>query len=93
MEGEDHEIGSGEDLTDEEGVHTPDGGPVVEVSDSPCSRTDPHRPAAQEEELAAVLLAKDQYSRSDIVPFNEDCDYPFSRKSWRLIRECKFHNQ
>lgn len=86
-EGED-ETWSGDDLTDEE-VKTPGEKDVMDVTDSPITRSVCHEPAAQEEELAALLLGKNPYDVSDIVPFNEDCDYPFLRGSCRPIIRCK----
>ncbi|CAH8385281.1 unnamed protein product [Eruca vesicaria subsp. sativa] len=53
---------------------------VEEVSDSSPPTTVTHRPGEEDEQLAALLLAKDQYSFPDIVPFYEDCDYPFFEK-------------
>lgn len=54
---------------------TPENPSCVDVGDSPVTRSEPHRHVAQEEELAAMLLMKDQYSGSDIVPSAEDEDY------------------
>ncbi|KAF8097014.1 hypothetical protein N665_0297s0023 [Sinapis alba] len=71
--GEEEAVGSGEELTDEEMS-------VLDVSDSPVTQSERHRPVAQEEELAAVLLARDPYIVSDIVPFYDDCDFPFFEK-------------
>ncbi|CAN6893764.1 unnamed protein product [Brassica oleracea] len=65
--------GSGEDLTDEEA--RPETG-VLDVSDtSDVGETVRHEPVEQEAELAAVLLAKDQYNVPEVVPLVEDCDY------------------
>ena len=51
---------------------------VLVVSDtSDGGRTERHEPVEQEGELAAVLLAKDQYIVPDIVPTVEDCDYAY----------------
>nr|VDC59945.1 unnamed protein product [Brassica rapa] len=51
---------------------------VLVVSDtSDGGRTGRHEPVEQEGELAAVLLAKDQYIVPDIVPTVEDCDYAY----------------
>ncbi|KAF8109298.1 hypothetical protein N665_0098s0026 [Sinapis alba] len=41
------------------------------------ARSERHKPVVDEEELAVVLLSKDQYQVPDIVPFYEDCDYRF----------------
>ncbi|KAF8092683.1 hypothetical protein N665_0405s0009 [Sinapis alba] len=71
--GEEEAVGSGEELTDEEMS-------VLDVSDSPVTQSERHMPVAQEEELATVLLSRDQYTVSDIVPFYEDCDFPFFEK-------------
>ncbi|KAF8091400.1 hypothetical protein N665_0446s0019 [Sinapis alba] len=71
--GEEEAVGSGEELTDEEMS-------VLDVSDSPVTQSERHMPVAQEEELAAVLLARDPYIVSDIVPFYDDCDFPFFEK-------------
>ncbi|KAF8109364.1 hypothetical protein N665_0097s0018 [Sinapis alba] len=71
--GEEEAVGSGEEPTDEEMS-------VLDVSDSPVTQSERHRPVAQEEELAAVLLARDPYIVSDIVPFYDDCDFPFFEK-------------
>ncbi|KAF8100788.1 hypothetical protein N665_0217s0015 [Sinapis alba] len=71
------DIGSGDDLTDEEVVKPDVESGVLDVSDSPITTAERHRPIEQEEELAAVLLTKDQFQIPDIVPIYEDCDFPF----------------
>ncbi|KAF8083181.1 hypothetical protein N665_0789s0001 [Sinapis alba] len=71
------DIGSGDDLTDEEGVKPDVESGVLDVSDSPITTAERHRPVEQEEELAAVLLTKDQFQIPDVVPIYEDCDFPF----------------
>ncbi|KAH0917474.1 hypothetical protein HID58_025134, partial [Brassica napus] len=51
---------------------------VLDVSDtSDGGRAARHEPVEQEGELAAVLLAKDQYITPGIVPTAEDCDYAY----------------
>ena len=51
---------------------------ILDVSDtSDGGRTARHEPVQQEGEMAAVLLAKDQYTRPDTVPTAEDCDYAY----------------
>ncbi|KAF3553756.1 hypothetical protein F2Q69_00016823 [Brassica cretica] len=51
---------------------------ILDVSDtSDGGRTARYEPVQQEGEMAAVLLAKDQYIRPDIVPTAEDCDYAY----------------
>ena len=51
---------------------------ILDVSDtSDGGRTARHEPVQQEGEMAAVLLAKDQYIRPDTVPTAEDCDYAY----------------
>ncbi|CAN7018235.1 unnamed protein product [Brassica oleracea var. botrytis] len=51
---------------------------VLDVSDtSDGGQTARYEPVEQEGELAAVLLAKDQYITPDIVPTAEDCDYAY----------------
>uniref|UniRef100_A0A0D3BUW8 Ubiquitin-like protease family profile domain-containing protein n=1 Tax=Brassica oleracea var. oleracea TaxID=109376 RepID=A0A0D3BUW8_BRAOL len=51
---------------------------ILDVSDtSDGGRTARHEPVQQEGEMAAVLLAKDQYITPDIVPTAEDCDYAY----------------
>ncbi|KAJ4881784.1 ULP_PROTEASE domain-containing protein [Raphanus sativus] len=77
---EDNPLDESDDAGSGDEVKTPDGPPCVDVGDSPVTRSAPHRPVAQEEELAAVLLGKDQYVVSDIVPTEEDVDYPFFEK-------------
>ncbi|WZZ59812.1 hypothetical protein YC2023_059919 [Brassica napus] len=67
--------GFGEDLTDEE---PSTGKTVLDVSHkSDGGVTARHEPVEQEGELAAVLLAKDQYMVPEIIPLVEDCDYAF----------------
>ncbi|CAH8328528.1 unnamed protein product [Eruca vesicaria subsp. sativa] len=53
---------------------------VEDVSDSLAPSQVKHRPGEEDEQLAALLLAKDQYTFPDMVPFYEDCDYPFFEK-------------
>ncbi|CAF2151182.1 unnamed protein product [Brassica napus] len=67
--------GSGEDTADEE----PSSGKIVlDVSDtSDFGVTSRHEPVEQEGELAALLLAKDQYVVPEIIPLVEDPDYAF----------------
>ncbi|KAF8111921.1 hypothetical protein N665_0071s0060 [Sinapis alba] len=71
------DIRSGDDLTNEEVVKPDVESGVLDVSDSPITTAERHRPVEQEEELAAVLLTKDQFQIPDIVPFYEDYDFPF----------------
>lgn len=80
----DDEIGSGDDLTDDE---TPSQKGVVDVSDSPIARSERHKPVEQEEELAALLLAKNAYALADMVPFYEECDYPFFERVLQANRK------
>ncbi|KAF8106782.1 hypothetical protein N665_0133s0020 [Sinapis alba] len=69
------QIGSGDDMTDEEVVKPDVDSGVLDVSDSPIATAERHIPVEQEE--AAVLLTKDQFHITDIVAFYEACDYPF----------------
>ncbi|CAH8363822.1 unnamed protein product [Eruca vesicaria subsp. sativa] len=76
---EDEESGSGDELTEEEEVDNVKA-PVMELSDSPILKSAKHQPVPEEEELAALLLARNQYNVSDTVPMIEDPDYPFFKK-------------
>uniref|UniRef100_A0A0D3CT82 Ubiquitin-like protease family profile domain-containing protein n=1 Tax=Brassica oleracea var. oleracea TaxID=109376 RepID=A0A0D3CT82_BRAOL len=51
------EIGSGDDLTDEDAAEAKEGCRTVVLSDSPTELAPKHVPVADEEELAALLLA------------------------------------
>ncbi|WZZ49084.1 hypothetical protein YC2023_049191 [Brassica napus] len=51
---------------------------VLDASDtSDGGQTTRHEPVEHEGELAAVLLAKDQYITPAIIPIAEDCDYAY----------------
>ncbi|CAH8320136.1 unnamed protein product [Eruca vesicaria subsp. sativa] len=76
---EDEESGSGDELTEEEEVDNVKA-PVMELSDSPILKSAKHQPVPEEEELAALLLARNQYNVSDTLPMIEDPDYPFFKK-------------
>ncbi|CAH8387923.1 unnamed protein product [Eruca vesicaria subsp. sativa] len=76
---EDEDSGSGDELTEEEEVDNVKA-PVMELSDSPILKSAKHQPVPEEEELAALLLARNQYNVSDTVPMIEDPDYPFFKK-------------
>nr|VDC98359.1 unnamed protein product [Brassica rapa] len=73
----DDEIGSGDDLTDEDAAEVKEGSGTVVLSDSPTEVARKHVPVADEEELAALLLAKSPLALQEMVPLNEDVDYPF----------------
>uniref|UniRef100_M4FF05 Uncharacterized protein n=1 Tax=Brassica campestris TaxID=3711 RepID=M4FF05_BRACM len=73
----DDEIGSGDDLTDEDAAEVKEGSGTVVLSDSPTEVAPKHVPVADEEELAALLLAKSPLALQEMVPLNEDVDYPF----------------
>ncbi|KAL0743174.1 hypothetical protein Bca4012_084687 [Brassica carinata] len=54
---------------------------VTYLSDSlPCPRSEKHRPAESEADLAALLLAKEPFSIGQIVPEAEDNDFVFFQK-------------
>ncbi|CAN7084811.1 unnamed protein product [Brassica oleracea var. botrytis] len=71
------EIGSGDDLTDEDAAEAKEGCRTVVLSDSPTELAPKHVPVADEEELAALLLAKSPLALQEMVPLIEDVDYPF----------------
>ena len=71
------EIGSGDDLTDEDAAEAKEGCRTVILSDSPTELAPKHVPVADEEELAALLLAKSPLALQEMVPLIEDVDYPF----------------
>ncbi|CAN7012957.1 unnamed protein product [Brassica rapa subsp. trilocularis] len=73
----DDEIGSGDDLTYEDAAEVKEGSRTVVLSDSPTEVAPKHVPVADEEELAALLLAKSPLALQEMVPLNEDVDYPF----------------
>ncbi|WZZ26457.1 hypothetical protein YC2023_009858 [Brassica napus] len=51
---------------------------MVELSDSsPCPRSEKHKPVEREADLAAILLAKEQFTMDKLVPEVEDPDYAF----------------
>ncbi|KAF8054192.1 hypothetical protein N665_1341s0008, partial [Sinapis alba] len=71
----------GDDTSDEESESDEkdnDEDKVLDVSDSsPCKTTEKHKPVEREEELAALLLAKEGFSLDKLVPETEDSDYQF----------------
>ncbi|CAH8361451.1 unnamed protein product [Eruca vesicaria subsp. sativa] len=74
--------GGDEDLAEEaeDGgveVNSPERVVYEDVSDSSTPRTEVHKPVEEEEQLAAVLLAKDQIAVPEVVPMLKDSDYPF----------------
>ncbi|KAF3543495.1 hypothetical protein DY000_02008997 [Brassica cretica] len=71
------EIGSGDDLTDEDVAEAKEGCRTVVLSDSPTELAPKHVPVADEEELAALLLAKSPLALQEMVPLIEDVDYSF----------------
>lgn len=81
------EIGSGDDLTDEDAAEAKEGCRTVVLSDSPTELAPKHVPVADEEELAALLLAKSPIALQEMVPLIEDVDYPFLRGFYRSIRK------
>lgn len=91
MEGDgEDEIGSGDDQTDEKAVQTRDEKGVMDVNDSPIIQSKMHKPIAHKEKLVALLVVKDPYHISDMVPFYKATISVFLRGSCRLIILCKF---
>ncbi|KAF8117709.1 hypothetical protein N665_0008s0063 [Sinapis alba] len=77
---EDKVASAGDDTSSEESENEKDDdeNKVLDVSDSsPCRTTEKHKPVEKEEELAALLLAKEAFSLANLVPAAEDSDYQF----------------
>ncbi|CAH8333204.1 unnamed protein product [Eruca vesicaria subsp. sativa] len=54
---------------------------ITDLSDSsPCPRSEKHRPAESEANLASLLLAKEPFTLAQIVPSVEDADYSYFEK-------------
>ncbi|KAF2608515.1 hypothetical protein F2Q68_00043703 [Brassica cretica] len=70
--GIDDEIGSGDDLTDDDAADAKEDSGSMVLSDSPTPLAIRHVPLADEEELAAFLLAKSQLTLADMVRLSED---------------------
>ncbi|KAF3529258.1 hypothetical protein DY000_02039018 [Brassica cretica] len=69
--------GGSEDESDEEKMLAREE-TMVELSDSsPCPRSEKHKPVEREADLAALLLAKEQFTMDKLVPEVEDPDYAF----------------
>lgn len=69
-----------DELGEEEAMETEGERSVLVLSDSHVSPSEKHKPVQEEEELAALLLAKSPLDLAYMVLFYEDLDYPILRR-------------